>query len=125
MGFGTQFVTWIFIISIMFTTLTDKNEYDRFKGKQLLRIINILIFIGLTALVATSLYIAFTPVRSGTIAGCQPRYIIPLLFPLLTVLANPGIVLKIKRQIYDISILSALSVVVFWDIGHVLLSKLM
>lgn len=125
MGFGTQFVTWIFIVSIMFTTLTDKNEYDRFKGKQLLRIINILIFIGLTALVATSLYISFTPVRSGTIEGCQPRYIIPLLFPLLIVLANPGVVLKIKRQIYDISILSALSVVVFWDIGHVLLSKLM
>jgi len=125
MGFGTQTVTWIFIISIMFTTLTDKNEFDKFKGKQLLRIINILIFIGLAALVATSLYISFTPVRSETIAGCQPRYIIPLLFPLLTVLTNPGIVLKIKRQIYDISILSALSVAAFWDIGYVLLSKLM
>ncbi|MBQ2933583.1 MAG: DUF2142 domain-containing protein [Clostridia bacterium] len=125
MGFGTQIVTWIFIACIMFTTLTDKNEYDRFKGKQLLRIINILIFIGLAALVATSLYISFTPVRNATVEGCQPRYIIPLLFPLLAVLTNPGIVLKIKKQIYDISILTVLSAAVFWDIEHVLLSRLM
>lgn len=125
MGFGTKLVTWIFIGSIAFTTLTDKNKYDKFKGKHFLKVINVLMFLGLTVLVATSMYVAFTAVRNETIKGCQPRYIIPLLFPLLAVITSPGIMLKIKRKIYDTSIISVLSLAVFWDIGSVLLPKLM
>lgn len=34
-------------------------------------------------LVSTALYVSFTPVGYETINGCQPRYILPLLFPLL------------------------------------------
>lgn len=35
------------------------------------------------SLVATALYISFTAVGRDTIAGCQPRYILPVLFPFL------------------------------------------
>ena len=35
------------------------------------------------ALIATALYIDYTPLGSTGIAGCQPRYITPLLAPLL------------------------------------------
>ncbi len=34
-------------------------------------------------LVATALYIGFTAVGRDTVAGCQPRYILPVLFPFL------------------------------------------
>lgn len=43
----------------------------------------ILIIFGTTCLVATALYISFTPVKFETINGCQHRYLLPLLFPVL------------------------------------------
>lgn len=45
--------------------------------------------IGITiVLVATALYVSFTAVGAETIAGCQPRYLIPALFPALYFLCD-------------------------------------
>ncbi len=40
------------------------------------------------ALVATALYVSFTPVGLGTVNGCQTRYILPMLVPSLTIILN-------------------------------------
>ena len=37
-------------------------------------------------LVETSLYVSFTAVASPTVAGCQPRYILPLVFAFLVLI---------------------------------------
>lgn len=40
------------------------------------------------ALVATALYVSFTPVGLGTVNGCQFRYILPMLVPALAIILN-------------------------------------
>lgn len=40
------------------------------------------------ALVATALYVSFTPVGLGTVNGCQFRYILPMLVPSLAIILN-------------------------------------
>lgn len=50
---------------------------------------------GSIVLAATALYIDFTPVQYETILGCQHRYIIPVLFPLLFMFS------KIKINVPD------------------------
>lgn len=57
--------------------------------------------IGITiVLVATALYVSFTSVGAGTIAGCQPRYLIPVIFPALYFLCDLDIAVsgKIKTN---------------------------
>ena len=46
------------------------------------------IFLFSVALVATALYVSFTPVGLGTINGCQSRYLLPLLVPCLSFILN-------------------------------------
>ncbi len=45
----------------------------------------LLVYVVIGAAAAFSMYIAFTPVGSDTVAGCQGRYLIPALFPVLYV----------------------------------------
>lgn len=40
------------------------------------------------AMVATALYLSFTPVGLGTVNGCQSRYILPMLVPTLAIVLN-------------------------------------
>jgi len=52
------------------------------------RIGAILLYIGVGALCATTMYISFTPVGANYVAGCQGRYLIPVLFPTLYILTR-------------------------------------
>ena len=81
---------------MVFTTLTDKREYDVKAYSKIVYIYDILMFFGTVVLIATSLYIAYTEVGSNTIAGCQSRYITPLIYPLFAVLGGSGINLIIE-----------------------------
>ena len=42
-------------------------------------------------LVATSLYVMFTPVAASTINGCQYRYLLPMVFPTVYYLSDLNI----------------------------------
>lgn len=46
------------------------------------------VFLFTVALVATALYVSFTPVGLGTVNGCQSRYLLPLLVPCLSFILN-------------------------------------
>ena len=118
-------LAWLLIALLIVTSLTDKCPEDRFKGLGVVRIVNIMLFFGIACLVATALYVAFTPVKSTEILGCQPRYLIPALFPLLAIVASPGIVLKMNRKIYDTVLLGILSTTVFYNVANSFLCYLM
>ena len=45
-------------------------------------------FLFTVILVATALYVSFTPVGLGTVNGCQSRYLLPLLVPCLSFILN-------------------------------------
>jgi len=53
-------------------------------------------------LVATALYIDFTPVQYKTILGCQSRYLLPLIFPCIYFISelNLNVPEKLKSNIY-------------------------
>lgn len=47
------------------------------------RWIGLFLLFGTLCLVCTSMYLIFNPVGAEWIGGCQPRYMIPLIFPTL------------------------------------------
>ena len=58
--------------------------------------------LGCVILVPTALYLAFTPVGSDIIAGCQYRYIFPMLFPTIYVITNNGVYNKMNKEWFTI-----------------------
>lgn len=121
LGMGSGAV--VFIVLMILTALTDKNEFDKYASGWLVRTVSIALYFGVSALVATSLYIAFTAVGNNTVLGCQPRYIIPLLYPLLAVIGYNGFNNKINRTVYNYLVLIPCCTVVFYDIYSTMITK--
>lgn len=107
LGYAPNFLLQLALLTAV--TFTDHQEFD----KPLLSSKMKLIFSGtlfLTVLlVATSMYISFTAVSLDTIAGCQPRYLIPCLFPFLFVLGSSNISNKMNRTVYQYIVFSVIS----------------
>lgn len=83
LGFCSPLVWAAILLITAFVAVTDKAPCDKAVNRWQSRVlITVLSFITLV-LVATSLYVSFTPVASPTVAGCQPRYILPLVFAFL------------------------------------------
>ena len=73
-----------------------------------MKILSIFFFVGMAALIASALYISFTPVGHSTVLGCQPRYIIPLLAPtILLVTGQRKDVIKSKGAYNGFVLISA------------------
>ena len=53
-------------------------------------------------LAATALYVSFTPVAHSTILGCQKRYLLPVILPVLYFLSEWNIEVpdKIKNNVF-------------------------
>lgn len=64
------------------------------------------LFFVTVCLIATALYVSFTPVGLGTINGCQHRYLLPLLFPLFAFCLNFRMENNINRTVYGMGIIS-------------------
>lgn len=72
----------------------NEKNYIRIKGAGLL---------GCTAAIivsTTALYVSFTAVASGTVAGMQGRYIVPTIYPALYSLGIGGITHKINKNAF-------------------------
>lgn len=121
MGSGSA----VFIILMIVTAVTDKNQCDTYASNWYLRIISLLLYFGISALIATSLYIAFTSVGNTTILGCQPRYIIPLLYPLLSIIGYGKFNNKMNRTVYNYLILIPCCAVLFYNIYNTMITKWM
>ena len=115
----------VFVALIGFTVLTDKGEGNKYRGSVIVRIIAILLLIGGSAVIASALYVAFTPVGSTQILGCQPRYIIPLLPPVLLTVANPRIKIIKNKAIYNAVVLVVLTATVIFEITKIIAVPMM
>ena len=125
LGIGTTAVAIIVFAFLVFTTLTDKREYDVKAYSKIVYIYDILMFFGTVVLIATSLYIAYTEVGSNTIAGCQSRYITPLIYPLFAVLGGSGIRLKFDYRVYNYIVMIIMQSVSMWCIYQYILIKML
>lgn len=83
LGFCSSWVWAAILLIVAFVTITDKSPCDREVNTWRARVLVTGLSFATLVLVATSLYVSFTPVASPTVAGCQPRYILPLVFAFL------------------------------------------
>ncbi len=105
---------YILLIIIMFVTITDNEKVISIKNKLLFAMCTF----GTIILIWTALYLSFTPVGSMGIGGVQPRYFIPLFFPLLICFQSK----KIKNKFYEkkyntaiITIMAAIFIVLVYN----------
>ncbi len=99
----------VFLAALLFCAATDKSSENRFKGMHIIKILALLVMLGTITLVATAMYLSFTPVGHDTINGCQPRYLIPLLAPVMLTVFNPGITKLRNFKAYNFLILSTVT----------------
>ncbi len=81
-GEGTAAFGLLAIIAMLFAMFTDRSEHDLFPGAGKFRFWNLAACFCAVVLVATSLYVAYTPVGHYTVNGCQHRYMYPI-FPIV------------------------------------------
>lgn len=81
------------------------------------RFLYILMILGVSAVIWTSMYISFTAVGSNTIEGVQGRYFLPLLLPFFYCLMNTKHMLKVKPETYGKVILGVFVLMNLYAIG--------
>ena len=113
----------VFMVMFLITAFTDKNESDIKAYGWINKLLCVFMYFCMAALMATALYIDFTPVGQQTIAGCQPRYIIPLIYPLLSMIGWGGFKNKMNKKLYNYLILIPCCIVVFYNIETLMLGK--
>lgn len=125
LGLGTH--ANIFIWSIIILGIIDKNKYDAETAKLYQKIIAVLLFIGTAAMIATALYVDFTPVGSSSVGGCQPRYLIPIIFPVCYTLGSfkKHITFFEKhRAVVNTVVFAACSYSIYIDVFELVLKKM-
>lgn len=85
------------MLSLGIAMLVDR-EKEKVLNWKIRSFVTIILF-GTVSLVATALYISFTPVGHNTVNGCQFRYLLPLIFPLTYILGEEKIAQKIKNRL--------------------------
>lgn len=112
--------SWKFIPVLLFlyVLVTDKNEYDAFKNVGKIRLGFICIIFVTICMIATVLYISFTPYLSTEIAGCQARYLIPLALPFAAILGSSKVQNHSNRYLYNgVIMISCFSILILnsWE----------
>lgn len=68
-------------VTLLFVMFTDRNGRESRTVPVMLA--SMFAFLSMAVLIATAMYVSFTPVRLETVNGCQHRYLIPMVFPAL------------------------------------------
>ena len=113
----------VFILLIAFCSITDKNEFDKFYGANFIKTVVIVLEFGLICLIATALYVDFTPVASETIQGCHPRYLMPLIAPFTLTIAPTFFAIKQKKAIYNGAVLATMTGTLIFKIISIITIK--
>lgn len=79
-GYASNYV--VIFLSIGFTALLE-NDMKQVRQTVVFKSVLLFAFFATVCLMATALYISFTPVGCDHIEGCQWRYLLPILFPAL------------------------------------------
>lgn len=104
----------LFALMIM-TAIIGNNKYSKYSSKIYLKILSIIFFIGTISMIASALYISYTPVGLPTINGCQLRYITPLLFPFLSLIFNFNFKANLKNSLITLSLSVIFILILFFN----------
>ena len=109
------------ILLILFAALTDR-KHDIYPERKKLTLLTWISCFVQIALIATALYISFTPVAYHTVNGCQYRYLFPVMIPFFYFLGSTRIKNEIKQTHMNALIFGVLSTVLFMSIYDVYIS---
>lgn len=116
---------WIIPLALLIiTALTDADKKLKFKIPAFTRFCSVILFVGMVVLIATAFYLDFTPVGHDEIFGCQPRYIIPLLAPLILLVTGQRIDIIKNKGVYNGIVLAGSSVAVMLDTYTQIITKM-
>lgn len=118
-GVGAGIIIILLIVVFLFDR--DTSYTKETKSSWLSKIYVVLMYFGGSALVATSLYIAFTPVGHETVLGCQARYIVPWIYPMLSILSMNKIKPIISKKVMYWGVTLGCFGVLFWNLATVFL----
>ncbi len=97
-GYTSSVSSLIYITNlILLLYFLFHDNYDKKVISNKIKIVFGIVYLGIFVLIATAMYLSFTPVGANGIAGIQPRYFIPMLLVLLLILA-PTKNIKIKQK---------------------------
>lgn len=80
------------------------------------------VYILCAVLIWTSMYLSFTEIGAGTIAGVQGRYFIPMVFPLLLLLNFSKLKLNINKTLYCVLSVGTIALLEFWQLHLMILT---
>lgn len=118
---GVDHALWYAVpVMIFLTAQIDKNgSYGRTAAITVSAMIS---FVILIAVIASSMYISFTPVGHHTVNGCQPRYLIPLLFPAWYINSFDRVNLKWNRNLLPLMMIAVMGLINIVSLGSILAS---
>ena len=122
LGYGNWWPAFVMLLG--FTAVTDASDKVEFKIPTWIKVLSVILFVGMAALIATALFINFTPVNSQTILGCQPRYIIPLLAPLLLLVTGRRKDIIKEKGAYNGFVLLAATSAAMMDVYTAIITKM-
>lgn len=113
---GTAKFHYVVLGLIILVILTDSTGKQIYKCSPIYRVASGLAVFGTSAIVATVFYLVYTGVGYDAIGGCQPRYVLPALFPAAFALRNNYIDLKIKREYYNAAVFVIAAFVIWFAV---------
>lgn len=94
------------LVALLLVAVSDSGPANYPYAKWRYRLGALALLIGTSALMASALYVSYTAVGSETVAGCQGRYLLPLIVPFLSLFFNSKMRNENSRALYSLVVLS-------------------
>lgn len=121
LGLGS--LSSVSLILMAVTASMDRNSLDTRILTKKFRISVAACFFITASLIATALYVSFTPVASETINGCQHRYLIPMIFIALYCFGSGRVETRISKRVFNSLILAVSGYVIFYEYWVMCISR--
>lgn len=113
----------VLLILLVFVAFTDRNKFDRFTTTIPHKIRTLADAFITVVCVATVMYVSFTPVGHHTVEGCQARYLMPVIFPVLYVIGSKYTFKKMNWNVYNTAVFSIAGLILFFNIGYMIVGR--
>ena len=111
----------IALVLLIIVAVTDKNKEDSWYSYRFVSLATIFVVLTIIVLMATALYISYTPVGLNTVLGLQPRYLLPLGFPLLVMLGSGNIRNFINRRLYNGCVIGLSGFILLYSLWEIII----
>lgn len=113
MGTFPYGIAFVVLLLIVFVAERPKEELTLKKTGGWVKVAAAVSFFCAVCMAASAMYIAFTPVGADTIAGCQERYMMPVLLPMLMQIRPNKTWMPIPQKYFRLGVVLAEGVLLF------------